>query len=40
MTILVLGGTGKTGRRLVARLRAAGEKVRAASRSGEVRFDW
>ncbi len=40
MTILVLGSTGKTGRRLVARLRAAGEKVRAASRSGEVRFDW
>lgn len=40
MTILVLGSTGKTGRRVVARLRAAGEKVRAASRSGEVRFDW
>jgi hypothetical protein len=38
--ILVLGGTGKTGRRLVPRLRAAGQRVRAASRSGEVRFDW
>ncbi|MEU0806245.1 NAD(P)H-binding protein [Streptomyces sp. NPDC005970] len=38
--ILVLGGTGKTGRRLVRTLRAAGEHVRAASRSGEVRFDW
>ncbi|MFI1969682.1 NAD(P)-dependent oxidoreductase [Streptomyces cinnamoneus] len=38
--ILVLGGTGKTGRRLVRVLRAAGETVRAASRSGEVRFDW
>jgi uncharacterized protein YbjT (DUF2867 family) len=38
--ILVLGATGKTGRRLVRRLRAAGETVRAASRSGEVRFDW
>lgn len=38
--ILVLGGTGKTGRRLVHTLRAAGEHVRAASRSGEVRFDW
>ncbi|MDT0448745.1 NAD(P)H-binding protein [Streptomyces hesseae] len=38
--ILVLGGTGKTGRRVVRRLRTAGERVRAASRSGEVRFDW
>ncbi|MFC4513316.1 NAD(P)H-binding protein [Streptomyces ehimensis] len=38
--ILVLGGTGKTGSRVVRRLRAAGERVRAASRSGEVRFDW
>jgi uncharacterized protein YbjT (DUF2867 family) len=38
--ILVLGGTGKTGRRLVRALQAAGERVRAASRSGEVRFDW
>ena len=38
--ILVIGGTGKTGRRLVRALRAAGERVRAASRSGEVRFDW
>ncbi|MFB9430142.1 NAD(P)H-binding protein [Streptoalloteichus tenebrarius] len=37
---LVLGATGKTGRRVVRRLRAAGETVRAASRSGEVRFDW
>ncbi|GAA3442434.1 NAD(P)H-binding protein [Planomonospora venezuelensis] len=38
--ILVLGATGKTGRRLVRRLRAAGEAVRAASRSAEVGFDW
>lgn len=38
--ILVLGGTGKTGRRLVRVLREAGRTVRAASRSGEVRFDW
>ncbi|QOC92148.1 NAD(P)H-binding protein [Micromonospora craniellae] len=38
--ILVIGGTGKTGRRLVRTLRASGERVRAASRSGEVRFDW
>ncbi|MGP3969546.1 NmrA family NAD(P)-binding protein [Streptomyces sp. 6N223] len=39
-SILVLGGTGKTGRRLVSGLRAAGRAVRAASRSGAVRFDW
>ncbi|MGW5642340.1 NAD(P)H-binding protein [Saccharopolyspora sp. NPDC003752] len=39
-SILVLAATGKTGRRLVSTLRAAGEHVRAASRSGEVRFDW
>ncbi|GAB2600253.1 NmrA family transcriptional regulator [Paractinoplanes abujensis] len=38
--ILVLGATGKTGRRLVPRLRAKGATVRAASRSGEVTFDW
>ncbi|WP_062211467.1 NAD(P)H-binding protein [Streptomyces sp. NBRC 109706] len=38
--ILVLAATGKTGRRLVPTLRAAGHRVRAASRSGEVRFDW
>ncbi|MFE3400089.1 NAD(P)H-binding protein [Streptomyces anulatus] len=39
--ILVLGATGKTGRRVVARLRATGTAtVRPASRSGEVRFDW
>lgn len=40
MTTVVLGGTGKTGRRLVRTLRAAGHPVRAVSRSGEVRFDW
>lgn len=39
-SILVLGATGKTGRRVVSLLRAAGRQVRAASRSGEVRFDW
>ena len=38
--ILVLGATGKTGRRLVPRLRAAGATVRAAARGGEVKFDW
>jgi uncharacterized protein YbjT (DUF2867 family) len=38
--ILVLGASGKTGRRVTERLTAAGRKVRAASRSGETRFDW
>ncbi|MGK5558050.1 NmrA family NAD(P)-binding protein [Actinomadura kijaniata] len=38
--IAVLGATGKTGRRLVRRLRGQGRPVRALSRSGETRFDW
>ncbi|MET7368813.1 NAD(P)H-binding protein [Streptomyces sp. NPDC005566] len=38
--VLVTGGTGKTGRRVVARLREQGVRTRAASRSGETRFDW
>ncbi|QNP74595.1 NAD(P)H-binding protein [Streptomyces roseirectus] len=38
--ILVLGATGKVGRRLVPVLQAAGRRVKAASRSGAVRFDW
>ncbi|QEU92500.1 NAD(P)H-binding protein [Streptomyces kanamyceticus] len=38
--ILVLGATGKTGRHVVARLRAAGHAVRAASRTSGTRFDW
>ncbi|MEO3813988.1 NmrA family transcriptional regulator [Sphaerisporangium sp. B11E5] len=38
--ILVLGATGSTGRRVAGLLRAAGHPVRAASRGGEVRFDW
>ncbi|MFE0176208.1 NAD(P)H-binding protein [Streptomyces sp. NPDC059002] len=37
---LVLGATGKTGRRVVAGLREAGHTVRAASRSADTRFDW
>ncbi|GAA3021341.1 NAD(P)H-binding protein [Streptosporangium longisporum] len=37
---LVLGGTGKTGRRVVERLTALGVPVRAGSRSGEPPFDW
>ncbi|MEU8440087.1 MULTISPECIES: NAD(P)H-binding protein [Streptomyces] len=38
--VLVTGSTGKTGRRVVARLRELGVETRAASRSGETRFDW
>jgi uncharacterized protein YbjT (DUF2867 family) len=37
---LVLGGTGKTGRRVVARLRARGLPVRVGSRTGQPPFDW
>ena len=37
---MVLGGTGKTGRRVVERLRARGLLVRIGSRSGELPFDW
>ncbi len=37
---LVLGDTGKTGRRVVERLRTAGVPVRVGSRSGQPRFDW
>jgi uncharacterized protein YbjT (DUF2867 family) len=39
-TVLVLGGTGKTGRRVVERLRERGLPTRVGSRSGEVPFDW
>jgi uncharacterized protein YbjT (DUF2867 family) len=39
-TTLVLGGTGKTGRRVVRRLRARGLPARVGSRSGEPPFDW
>jgi uncharacterized protein YbjT (DUF2867 family) len=37
---LVLGGTGKTGRRVVERMRAKGHKVRVGSRSAVPAFDW
>ena len=37
---LVLGGTGKTGRRVVERLRANGHDVRVGSRSAIPSFDW
>lgn len=37
---LVLGGTGKTGRRVVERLTSCGAAVRVGSRSSEPAFDW
>jgi uncharacterized protein YbjT (DUF2867 family) len=37
---LVLGGTGKTGRRVVERLDERGLPVRVGSRSGQPPFDW
>ena len=39
-TSLVVGGTGKTGRRVVERLRTLGLPARVGSRSGEPPFDW
>ena len=40
MTTLVLGGTGKTGRRVARRLHALERPVRIGSRSGRPPFDW
>ena len=37
---LVIGGTGKTGRRVVAGLEARGLPVRVGSRSGQPPFEW
>jgi uncharacterized protein YbjT (DUF2867 family) len=37
---LVLGATGKTGRRVATRLRLQNARVREASRSSRSRFDW
>lgn len=37
---LVLGGTGKTGRRVAERLKARGVATRIASRSSDPLFDW
>jgi uncharacterized protein YbjT (DUF2867 family) len=39
-TVLVTGASGKTGRQGADAAKAAGFGVRAASRGGEVRFDW
>ena len=38
--ILVIGGTGKTGKRIVNLLIAAGHSVRVGSRQGQPAFDW
>lgn len=38
--VLVLGGTGKTGRRIAAQLKAKGVPVRIGSRSASPAFDW
>jgi len=38
--ILVIGGTGKTGRRVAERLTARGLPVRIGSRAGDPPFDW
>jgi uncharacterized protein YbjT (DUF2867 family) len=40
MTILITGGSGKTGSRVARRLNALGLPVRAVSRHSEPRFDW
>jgi uncharacterized protein YbjT (DUF2867 family) len=39
-TILILGATGKTGRRIAQRLQAAGVPVRLGSRGATPAFDW
>ncbi len=39
-TLLILGGTGKVGRRLTSALLEAGHDPRPASRHAAVRFDW
>ncbi|MEU9233613.1 NAD(P)H-binding protein [Streptomyces subrutilus] len=39
-TTLVIGGTGKTGRRVAEKLGAQGRPVRIGSRSGAPAFDW
>ena len=40
MTILITGGTGKTGSRVARLLDARGQSVRAVTRHSEPRFDW
>jgi uncharacterized protein YbjT (DUF2867 family) len=38
--ILIVGGTGKTGRRVAERLEALGLPIRIGSRSAQIPFDW
>ena len=38
--ILVIGGTGKTGRKVVDKLKKLGHNVRVGSRSAHPAFDW
>ena len=38
--VLITGATGKTGSRVLARLRAAGHDARSGSRKAPVPFDW
>ena len=38
--ILIIGSTGKTGRRVVDRLQARGRSVRHGSRRSAIPFDW
>src|SRR5215213_3651190 len=40
MTILITGGTGKTGSRVTHRLTQLGHSVRAVTRHSEPAFDW
>ena len=40
LPILIVGGSGKTGARVDARLRARGIATRPVSRTSAVRFDW
>jgi uncharacterized protein YbjT (DUF2867 family) len=39
-TILVIGSTGKTGKRVTDQLEARGIPVRLGSRSADIPFDW
>lgn len=39
-TTLVIGGNGKTGRRIAEKLSKGGQPIRIASRSSDIPFDW
>ncbi|MBN3819833.1 NmrA family transcriptional regulator, partial [Paraburkholderia sp. Se-20369] len=40
LPVLIVGGTGKTGARVDARLRQRGIATRPVSRSSAIAFDW